>query len=353
MDFGISFLPVAFTRVKSAADYFKDALALCEIADEAGLKTVKMTEHYLHAYGGYCPSPLAFLAAVASRTKNIRLMTGCILPAFHHPIQIAAETAMLDALSYGRMDIGFARAYLPYEFSAFGIDMNSSRERYTATIDAVTQLWTKPNISLSTPYFSFENATNFPEVVQKPHPPIWCAAVMSRQSFAWAGEQGHSLLVSPPPDSLDKLKENIHVYRDAYAESQHSAKKKPYVAISLPLYIAESEHLATRESQLYIKHYLEVWADAAQSWAQTSSQDYPGYNNLGSFLKAHASDEKINHSPLFFVGTPEIIREKIPAIKNTLAVDQILWQIDFGAQPFATSERTLRLFLEEVQPFLL
>src|SRR6185312_9074176 len=104
---------------------------------EAGFDYVKMTEHYLGNYGGYCPSPLTFLAAVAGQTSRIRLMTGCVLPAFHHPVQLAAHTAMLDALSGGRLDVGFARAWLPYEFQALGVPLDSSRDRFEATIRAV------------------------------------------------------------------------------------------------------------------------------------------------------------------------------------------------------------------------
>ncbi len=154
-----------------------------------------MTEHYLHDYGGYCPSPLMFLSSVAAVTKRIRLMTGCILPAFHHPIQIASETALLDAISKGRLDVGFARAYLPYEFSAFGIDIETSRERYEQTIQSVKKLWTERNVTADTPFFRLKNVNCLPVPTQQPHPPIWGAAVNSRQSFAWLAEQGFQLLL--------------------------------------------------------------------------------------------------------------------------------------------------------------
>jgi len=119
MKFGLSFLPDASGEDISAVDYFKTVMKLSKMADDAGMSTVKITEHYLHPYGGYCPDPVAFLSAIAAVTKKIRLMTGCILPVFHHPVKIAAKTAMLDAISDGRVDVGFARAYLPHEFSTF------------------------------------------------------------------------------------------------------------------------------------------------------------------------------------------------------------------------------------------
>src|SRR6266545_1095454 len=116
MQVGLSFLPDCRPHDKSGADYYRDALNLCRIADDAGFGYVKMTEHYLHPYGGYCPSPATFLAAVGAQTSSIRLMTGGVIPSYHHPVQLASQLAMVDALSGGRLDVGMARGYLPYEF---------------------------------------------------------------------------------------------------------------------------------------------------------------------------------------------------------------------------------------------
>jgi len=93
MEFGVSFYLIVGPGTMKPSAYFASAFELATIADREGMASVKMTEHYLNPYGGYCPSPLSFLAAVAARTRRVRLITGCILPAFHHPIQIAAETA--------------------------------------------------------------------------------------------------------------------------------------------------------------------------------------------------------------------------------------------------------------------
>src|SRR5882757_7554778 len=163
---GISLLPDCRPALRPAVDYYQDVLALARDADAGGLDYVKMTEHYLGDYGGYCPSPLTFLAAVAAQTSNIRLMTGCVLPAFHHPVQLAAHAAMVDVLSGGRLEVGFARAWLPYEFEAFGVPLSTSRARFQACIKAVIRLWTEQKVTEQTEFFSFQDATSQPAVVQ-------------------------------------------------------------------------------------------------------------------------------------------------------------------------------------------
>ena len=349
MKFGLSFLPDASESSKPSIQYFKDALALCKIADSACLHSVKMTEHYLHPYGGYCPSPLMFLSAVAAQTQHIRLMTGCILPAFHHPLQIAAKTVMLDVMSQGRLDVGFARAYLPYEFDAFGINLDESRLRYTSTIDAVVKLWTQKNVTLSTPFFKYSNASNMPDCVQTPHPPVWGAAVNARQSFAWLGEQGYGLLLSPPLAPIEQIIDNLHLYIESFYSVASRQHKKPSIAISLPLIMDEVEEKAIAKSDIYLNNYLNTWANACDAWSHRTSGDYPKYTGLSKILRS-VTPQQMRIQRQALVGTPEKILDDIYFIHETLGISYFLWQIDTGSQPFDVSKKTLDLLSEKIIP---
>ena len=111
MRVGIQFFPDVGPDVKSARDYWREALHLVALVDPYGYHHVRTVEHYFLPYGGYSPNPVVFLAAAAQVTKHARLITGAVLPAFNHPLKVAGELAMLDALSDGRLDCGFARAF--------------------------------------------------------------------------------------------------------------------------------------------------------------------------------------------------------------------------------------------------
>lgn len=349
MKFGLSFLPDANEHDLSAVSYYKTALMLAKMADEAGMSTIKITEHYLHPYGGFCPDPVTFLASVASCTKQIRLMTGCILPVFHHPVEIAAKTAMLDAISNGRLDVGFARAYLPHEFEAFQVSMNGSRGIFEKTIEAVIRLWTEENVSLSNDTFTISDATSLPRPVQQPHPPVWGAAVMSRQSFSWLGEKGFNLLVTPPLDGLVHLHDKTIIYTDTYLFNH--PHKTPHITLSMPLLIADSMKEAVWLSDEYLNKYIKVWADATESWSRHSSTDYPGYMGLDRILHTLTPD-KMRHQLQALAGTPDHIIDRINEMIEMEIADQIIWQIDFGAQPESVSCKTVHLFIDKVMPFI-
>src|SRR5579862_2046758 len=177
MRFGVQFFPDVRPEEKSAEAYFSEALDLAEEADRLGYSHIRIVEHYFHRYGGYSPNPIVFLAAAAQRTKKARLITGAVLPVFNNPLKLAGEIGMLDAISGGRLDVGFARAFLPYEFANFKVSLDESRDRFTEGLEQVRLLLEQENASHEGKFHSFKKVTSLPRPTQKPHPPFWVAAI--------------------------------------------------------------------------------------------------------------------------------------------------------------------------------
>jgi alkanesulfonate monooxygenase SsuD/methylene tetrahydromethanopterin reductase-like flavin-dependent oxidoreductase (luciferase family) len=349
VDFGISLLPDAGPDRKPAVTYYRDVLALCRIADEFGLRYVKMTEHYLHPYGGYCPSPLTFLASVAAQTTRIRLMTGGVIPNYHHPVQLASDITMVDAISDGRLDAGFARGYLPYEYRAFGISLDSSRDRFESSIGAMIRLWTEEGVTEHTPYFSFSDATILPRPTQSPHPPLWAAAVRTPRSFEWIGQMGFGLLLTPTLTAMSDLQQQVGMYRKAFAAAHGHTGKRPRVAMSVPLYVAETDQEAFRTGDALMAEYLRVWLDAADSWNVAWSKDYAAYTGMSYFLRG-MSPTSWREAGSAVVGSVERVIERIRELHEQADPDVVLWQIDFGGADREVSEPNLRLFGNRVLP---
>lgn len=352
MKYGISWMPDCGPDVRAASDYFDDIIRLSVLAEDLGFDYIKMTEHYLHPAGGYVPSPLALLAAVGVQTERIRLMTGGIQASFHHPIQLAAEAAQIDAMTHGRLDVGFARAFLPYEFEAFGVDMHRSKERFRSTVDTVVRLWTEKGVTADTPDFSFANATSYPEPYQRPHPPVWICALMSESSFRWAGEQGFNLLMtsSPRPETMDIAAKYIQLYRDLFEEHHGASGRKPEVAVSLPLMMGETDAEALEIARPQLQRYLQVWGDATKGLAQVTSPDYAGYQGVVKGFDPNIDPAEVaKHTVL---GCPETVASRIGDLRDGLGVDTILWIVDGGSPDASIMERTMRMFTSEVLPKL-
>jgi len=170
MKTGIQFFPDIGPAEKSGRDYWQEALRLVDLCDPYGYSQVRTVEHYFHPYGGYSPNPLLFLAAAAQRTRHARLVTGAVLPAFNNPLKLAGEIAMADALCDGRLDVGFARAFLPHEFARFGVRLDDSRARFEEGMEQVRRLLEEEGVTAEGRFHSFRGVTALPRATQRPRP---------------------------------------------------------------------------------------------------------------------------------------------------------------------------------------
>ena len=180
IEVGINFFPDVDHLEKPSDRYFADCLDLVGLADEAGYHHVRIVEHYFHRYGGYSPNPLVFLSAAAVRGSRIRLIAGAVPPAFNHPLKLAGEIGMVDGISAGRLEVGFARAFLPHEFARFGVDMDTSRARFEEGVDTIRRLLTEENVEHHGRFHTFPETTSLPRPTQRPHPPVLGRGALQR-----------------------------------------------------------------------------------------------------------------------------------------------------------------------------
>jgi alkanesulfonate monooxygenase SsuD/methylene tetrahydromethanopterin reductase-like flavin-dependent oxidoreductase (luciferase family) len=113
---------------------YRDYVELFVAAEELGFDSVWVAQHHFDASAGGLPSPLVFLAAVAERTKRIRLGTAVVTLPLEDPLRVAEDAAVLDALSGGRLELGVGSGGGPETFAAFGKNFGSRREDNSAAV---------------------------------------------------------------------------------------------------------------------------------------------------------------------------------------------------------------------------
>src|SRR5262245_26659416 len=85
-----------------------EQLEQATLAEELGFAGVWLTEHNFTGESVYA-DPIPFAAALAMRTKRIRIGFAVILMALRHPVRLATQLSLLDNLTCGRLDIGIGR----------------------------------------------------------------------------------------------------------------------------------------------------------------------------------------------------------------------------------------------------
>jgi len=117
-----------FTRVLDLggpAERYRLAAEQIIHAERCGFDSAWVAQHHFHEAEGGLPAPLVFLAHVAARTTRIRLGTGIITLPLELPIRVAEDTAVLDMLSGGRLEVGIGPGGNMAAFRAFGLDSDA------------------------------------------------------------------------------------------------------------------------------------------------------------------------------------------------------------------------------------
>jgi alkanesulfonate monooxygenase SsuD/methylene tetrahydromethanopterin reductase-like flavin-dependent oxidoreductase (luciferase family) len=347
MQFGVQFFPDVKPEEKSAADYFRDSLAIAEAADRIGYTHVRIVEHYFHYYGGYSPNPIVFLSAAAMRTTNARLVTGAVLPIFNNPLKLAGEIAMLDGISGGRLDVGFARAFLPHEFRRFGISPDESVARFREGVEQIELLLTQENVTHRGRFHTIVDTTSLPRPTQKPRPKFYVAATGNADSFEFAGRNGYSIMAIPLAGP--KMRETLQIYRDAWRAAGHPGDGE--VMLAFQMFVDADCDRARRIAKPKVEAYLHSLVEASSDWAEgTSSADYPGYDKMVEKLRTETMESQIA-SGSAWIGTPEEIRASIARVQEAFGgFEHASLQINFNTMPQDEAMRSLHMFATEVIP---
>lgn len=187
---------------------------IAEYADKNGFKALWMPERHFHPFGGIYPNPAILAASIAVKTKNIRLRSGSVVLPLHHPVEITEAWSMVDNLSQGRVDLGFACGWNPNDFITRPSNFKDRKEIWKNNIPIIQQLWEGQNISYKNGENKEVQISIYPKPIQAKLA-VWFVVTKLDESFYYAGQQGYNILTMLQGIDLDELGEKIKLYRSA------------------------------------------------------------------------------------------------------------------------------------------
>jgi probable F420-dependent oxidoreductase len=310
---------------------FDETLSECERAEEAGFDSVWLGEH--HNNPVLYPAPLIGLAAVASRTRSIRLGTGVLLLPFYHPMMVAEEGAMVDMISGGRLILGVGAGYAPEEFAAFGYSLKERGSRLEESAALLNRLWTEENVTHRGKHFQMENATVAPRPVQRPRPPIWFGA-WAEPALRRAARLGDAWFVGPSA-SLAEIAPCAELYRKACGET---GKGEGEVALFRYVFVASST--------------IEAKNAAGGPFIQAFERMYFRWPH--PVVKRPAGELTIERlaEGRIILGDPGTCLEGITRFQRALGIKHLVCRFSVPGIPREACQRSLDLFTREVMPAL-
>jgi alkanesulfonate monooxygenase SsuD/methylene tetrahydromethanopterin reductase-like flavin-dependent oxidoreductase (luciferase family) len=320
----------------------ENTLREVELAEAIGLDAVWLTEHHFDGAVAYA-DPVVFGAAVAMRTRRVRIGFAVVEMALHHPIRLAVQTSLLDNLSRGRLTVGTGRgsAYNAFEYIGFGTTMDEGRHMMAEAEELLVKAWTGQDVRHTGQYWDVSFPRLRPPPYQKPHPPL-VRACIGEESMLEMAKIGRPVLLGV--QTLDTLRQRLQRYQDTMGQVgfEHDAVEKALddTWAQRALYVADSDDEA-----------VEVAAEALKRYRHHLDESRRRYNPGGLPPRKPGApatpNEMVEHA--FLAGTPKRVAEQVAALRD-VGIRNLLLNVNVGQLPPAQVERSMQLFGEKVLP---
>jgi len=347
MDFTAFDLTQAVTG-HSHADVYQHLFDQVKIAEDGGMSAYYITEHHFDPGYNLTPSPNVVLGALSQRTSKIRLGVMTTVLPYHHPVRVASEIRELDLLTNGRLEVAYGRGAIRHEQDGWGVPRDETSERFEQIFDVVKELLVNDEVdSYESPWGNGVNIKIVPEAVQKPHPPMWLTAVSETSSYK-AGRLG--LHCCTAFRSLEERAESIASYRAGWEE--YDPDGKPGLVQSMhQIFVAETIEEANKwgrpQLEGWLDHFVKVLSDRPTQNEEASYETHKRVNQklLDSNFQALIDDNRI------IFGTVDQCVEQLERLFDG-GVDVFSGYFQFGELDFDASNRSMKLFCDEVMPRL-
>ena len=139
-------------------------------AESLGYSALLMPDHF-----GDQLSPVPALATAAAVTASLRIGTLVFANDFRHPAVLAKETATLDLLSDGRLEVGVGAGWMTEDYTWTGIAHDRAGLRIDRMIESIAVLrglWGDDAFSFEGEHYTITGMNGLPKPVQAGGPPI-------------------------------------------------------------------------------------------------------------------------------------------------------------------------------------
>ena len=338
------FTHLSWPQQQRQNEVFYNSIEQVKIAESLGYHSAWFAEHHFTRYS--MGSSLAVvLAHIAATTTNIRLGTAVIVPSLHAPIRVAEDTATLDILSRGRLDVGFGRGTYGYEYAGFGVPIEGSQVRFRSSVLSIQDLWLSKKRGLVN-----DTAIDIdlvPRPYQKPHPPIFIAASRSHETLEFLLDNDFNICIAVVQDTRDALN-LIDRYRQGCAQRSRTDNMGE-IPFFRYVHVAPTDRLAEEN----VKNHVE-WIQDVMQWrrhlTQTTevNQDIDDWRKIRNELPPTYEYIKANRG---FIGTPEAVINQIMELKSH-GIKYLGCNFSLAGLSQKKVLASMRLFDEKVRPFI-
>ncbi len=301
------------------------------LADQLGVDFIGVGEH--HRPDLAVSAPEVVLAAIAGRTKRIRLGSAVTVLSTDDPVRVYERFATLDAVSNGRAEVILGRGSFTESFPLFGYRLDDYEVLFEEKLQLFAELVKEGPVSWSGTTRPPLNGMRAYPTTESGSLRVWVGVGGSPESVVRAARYGFPLVLAIIGGSARRFAPYVELYHRALAE--FGFPERP-LAVHSPGYVADSDEQAREELW---PHYsaMHMRIGRERGWPPMSRAQF---------------DASTGPEGALVVGSPETVAAKIVDVVKTLGAVRFDMKYSNGTLPHAKQMRSIELYGMKVMPLV-
>ena len=316
-------------RPQSMDRVLREILDQATLADEIGIDFIGLGEHHRPDFA--ISSPEIVLAAIAGRTRRIKLGTAVTVLSTDDPVRVFQRFSTLNALSNGRAEPILGRGSFTESYPLFGHELQDYDQLFEERLDLFAHLLRDPRVTWSGETRSALNDQPiFPPLGQPMT--VWVGVGGSPESVVRVVRQDLQLMLAIIGGDASRFAPYVDLYQRAC--DQLGKPVRP-IGVHSPGFVAETDE---RAQEILWPHYAEMFGRIGRErgWPPVTKDRYLA---------------EVQHGALY-VGSPETVARKIAKTVKTLGIQRFDMKYSTGPVPHGDLMDCIRLYGEKVIPMV-
>ena len=316
-------------RPVAQPDVIRNLVEEAVLADELGVDFIGVGEH--HRPDLAVSAPEVVLAAIAARTRRIRLGSAVTVLSTDDPVRVYERFATVDAISGGRAEIILGRGSFTESFPLFGYQLDDYEILFEEKLQLFAELLKEGPVTWSGKTRAPLNGMRAYPTTASGSIRTWVGVGGSPESVVRAARYGFPLVLAIIGGPPRRFAPYVDLYHRALNEFGFSERP---IAVHSPGYIAESDEQARDELW---PHYsaMHMRIGRERGWPPMSRAQFDASTGPGGAL---------------FVGAPQTVAAKIADTAQALGIARFDMKYSHGTLPHAQMVRSIELYATRVMP---
>lgn len=329
---------------------YQEELALAGQLEDLGFDSHWCVEHHFQDYS-FCPDNVVYLSHLAAKTTRLKLATGAVIVPWNQPLRVAEKIALLDELSNGRVIFGMGRGLSKKEYDQFGIEMDSSRDRFDEAAPMILKALETGYIEGNGKYYPQPRAVIRPKPVRSFKGRVTQVAMSPDSALEAATHAAQMMIFTQKP--IEQHLEDFAPYRQRFLELHGYEAPAPLMA-GITVCHEDAEY-AAELARKHIAGYLVTVMDHYRLMDEhfKNAKGYESYGEAVDMMRdigLEAVSQAYMEAQAW--GTPDMIIEKLEHWRNVVGDFDLIWGFRAAGISFEDANNSQRLVAEKVLPVI-